>query len=441
METEPSLLLSLFCEYSSEETTTNEDQFKKCKSAESPHGKQLEDVLKPVLVNDEYFLIESPTDRSEQVFHCVSITLSFAENLLDVFPSKSLWPPEHVPFEFRFNLLGSPIQFQPFNCQRNLIEIGERATAKIKCSPKCLLRFLKESMQTFSIFLCCEEIPIAESVVPIKERIESCRLELHILEKLHLEPLNITGIFPLNSLLETDSNENNSASMKPQVGITIRISQAASQSTTNLVQSSPAPGSDHPSVRVSSEPVNTNRDSLNFSSAERHRQEKIQEDLLYATALELEVWKEEQKLLEQEKQERSRASYMELLNNEYRRQTALKEAALQRRVRRVEELEKQLEEVIQTARQTELELQQEKERFSRQRAQLMREKKVVDGEIERVTLNLTNKHKFELEAERRRHTEIVSELRRKLKAEMVKSSEHCERIKELEESLLKLKPA
>ena len=160
---------------------------------------------------------------------------------------------------------------------------------------------------------------------------------------------------------------------------------------------------------------------------------------MYATALELEVWKEQQKILEKEKQERSRTLYMELLNSEYRQQAAVKEAAFQRRVHRIEELEKQLDVAIQSTRRTEMELQQEKEYLSRQRVQLKREKNLVASEIERVTQGLTSKHKFELEAERRRHTEIVLELRRKLKAQLQKSTEDSRRITELEVELNSLK--
>ena len=103
----------------------------------------------------------------DQMFFSMSVTISFAENLLYLFPSKSLWPPENMPFDFRFNLFGSPVRFPPFHSLRNLTEIGERATAKIKGTPKCVLRFLKHSMQTLTILLCCEDIPIAQSVIPV----------------------------------------------------------------------------------------------------------------------------------------------------------------------------------------------------------------------------------------------------------------------------------
>jgi hypothetical protein len=132
---------------------------------------------------------------------------------------------------------------------------------------------------------------------------------------------------------------------------------------------------------------------------------------------------------------------MELFNSEYRRQTAIKEAAFQRRVHGVEELEKQLENAIHNTRQTELELQQERELLSKQRTQLERQKSAVASEVERVTQSFTTKHKFELESERRRHTDIVTDLRRKLKIQQQKSSDDCKRISELEEELNSLKQA
>ena len=378
----------------------------------------------------------------DQMFFSMSVTISFAENLLYLFPSKSLWPPENMPFDFRFNLFGSPVRFPPFHSLRNLTEIGERATAKIKGTPKCVLRFLKHSMQTLTILLCCEDIPIAQSVIPVKERIEHCQLESHILGKLYLEPVNITGIFPMSSLLDSGLNEVNSTVLKPQIGVVVTLSQIeaeAEQQTSNHSCPSPTLHSIHSST-VSSE-LTKAVSVINSSSSKkkRIRQEKNQDDLMYATALELEVWKEQQKVLEKEKQERSRTSYMELLNSEYRQQAAVKEAAFQRRVHRIEELEKQLDVAIQSTRRTEMELQQEKEYLSRQQVQLKREKNLVASEIERVTHGLTSKHKFELEAERRRHTEIVLELRRKLKAQLQKSTDDGRRITELEVELNNLK--
>ena len=378
----------------------------------------------------------------DQMFFSMSVTISFAENLLYLFPSKSLWPPENMPFDFRFNLFGSPVRFPPFHSLRNLTEIGERATAKIKGTPKCVLRFLKHSMQTLTILLCCEDIPIAQSVIPVKERIEHCQLESHILGKLYLEPVNITGIFPMSSLLDAGLNEVNSTLLKPQIGVVVTLSQIeaeAEQQTSHHSCPSPTLHSIHSST-VSSE-LTKAVSVINSSSSKkkRTRQEKNQDDLMYATALELEVWKEQQKILEKEKQERSRTLYMELLNSEYRQQAAVKEAAFQRRVHRIEELEKQLDVAIQSTRRTEMELQQEKEYLSRQRVQLKREKNLVASEIERVTQGLTSKHKFELEAERRRHTEIVLELRRKLKAQLQKSTDDSRRITELEVELNSLK--
>lgn len=434
---EPSLLISTFRERQQESTKKEDLPAKDQQKPEKPFVEDKEDLPKPVLINDEYFLIESSTDTAEKAFYNMAVTLSFAENLLYLFPSKSLWPPENMPFDFRFNLLGSPVRFQPFTCLKSLTEIGERATAKIKSSSKGLLRFLKQSMQTLTILLCCENIPVAECIIPIKERIELCQLDHQIRERLHLEPVNIVGIFPLASLLETEANDVDATLPKPQMGVVITLTQIAQPA--NLSYSSPAQHSINSSV-ISLEPVKANLDTSGASSIRKlDGQGKCPEDLMYAAALELEVWKEEQKLIEQEKNERARTSYMELLNSEYCRQAAVKEAAFQRRVHHVEELEKQLESAIQAARQSEIEFQHEKEHLSRQRAQLAKEKTVIASEVERVTQSLTSKHKFELDAERRRHTEIATELRRKLKAQLQKSSEDCRRISELEQALNKLK--
>lgn len=446
---EPSrLFISIFGE-SNEETSpkealaTNQRDGLKLVTPKTEASKERQ--LRPVLINDEYFLIQDPNDTSEQILFNMSVTISFAENLLYLFPSKSLWPSENIPFEFRFSLFGSPIRFQPFNCLRNLTEIGERATAKLKGSPECILRFLKQSMQALSIMLFCEDIPIAEATIPIKERIEHYQLERRILEKLHLEPINISGIFPISSLLEVDLNEMNSGFTTPQIGVVVTLSEAEPKTATqpaNQTNTAPTPPSIQSSI-VSSETVKTCSEKVRISSKKHRRSQgktqETEESLVYAAALELEVWKEEQKLLEKERQERTRASYLELLNSEYRRQAAIKEAAFQRRVHHVEELEKQLENAIQNTRQVELDLQQEKEQLNKQRTQLAREKSAVASEVERVTQSLTTKHKFELEAEKRRHTDIVTDLRRKLKVQQQKSSDDSTRISDLEQELNSLR--
>lgn len=106
-------------------------------------------------------------------------------------------------------------------------------------------------------------------------------------------------------------------------------------------------------------------------------------------------------------------------------QISIKESAFERRVRQVEGLERQLESVIQSAREYEKELQRQKEVLSRQEAQLAREKRQVSAEVEKVTQDLLRKHKFELEAERRRYS------RNRCK--------DAKRIAELEEELRKIK--
>lgn len=123
---------------------------------------------------------------------------------------------------------------------------------------------------------------------------------------------------------------------------------------------------------------------------------------------------------------------MEVLNSEYRRQVAMKEAAFERRVKRVLDLERQLETVIQKARETEKELQRQKTVINRQQAQLAQDKNKVASEVERVTEQLVKKHKFEMEAERRRHADIVAELRRQQRDDR-------KRITELQEELTQLK--
>ena len=74
----------------------------------------------------------------------------------------------------------------------------------------------------------------------------------------------------------------------------------------------------------------------------------------------------------------------------------------------------QLKAAIQDTRLSEIEFKREKEKLSRQQAQLSKERSLVSTEVERERQRLLKKHEFALKAERLRHEEIVQELRRQL---------------------------
>ena len=181
----PSVLVSTFFESSVEERPNEEPSTShlptQCQQGPSPDAavsSTVADSLIPILVNDDYFLIGTAVEGERQSFYTISIILSFAENLLALFPSRSLWPLGNMPFEFQFQLLGHPIIMEWD--LKNMLQIGERATAKILCTPAVLLRYLKEVMPVFHIYLCYEDIVISETAVPILQRIEGDNLEQKI---------------------------------------------------------------------------------------------------------------------------------------------------------------------------------------------------------------------------------------------------------------------
>lgn len=379
-------------------------------------------LLKPTLVNNEYFLIGNSTGA--QNMYSLSITISFAENLLDLFTEEKYWPPPHTSCHFQFSLLGQPISFRPFNQLRYQVDVGEKATARIKCSPKTLLKFLEHSMPSLSILFCCEDIPLGEVLVPIWERIKQQGKERHILNRLHMEPVNIAGMFQMESLLqfERPNQDIHSTTFKPQMGVVFLLSQIP----TELLN--------HSAIDTSFiEPHSNVGASTSANNATSVTEPAISlEDMMYATALELEVWKEEQKLLEREKQERARVEYLELLNCEYRRQVVMKETAYDRRVKKVHDLERQLESTIEAVQKSEKEVQQQKLALTRRENQIVREKIEMSVEVERVTQQLERKHKLEMDAIKKRHADVVSVIRRQHKEEQA-------RVAQLEETIRQLK--
>ncbi len=378
--------------------------------------------LKPNLVNDEYFLIGNSSEAENM--YSLSITISFAENLLDLFTEEKFWPPPHTSCHFQFSLLGQPISFRPFNQLRYQVDVGEKATARIKCSPETLLQFLKHSMPSLSILFCCEDIPLGEVLVPIWERINQQGKESHILNRLHIEPVNIAGVFQMESLLQFGSpnQEVNSTTFKPQMGVVFLLSQIP----TALVNQSAIDTSfvePHSQIGAST--------SANNAATSITEPAISLEDMMYATALELEVWKEEQKLLEREKQGRARVEYLELLNCEYRRQVTMKETAFERRVKKIQDLERQLESTIEAVQKSEKEVQQQKLALTRREHQLVREKIDMSVQVECVTQKLERKHKLEVDAIKKRHADVVSVIRRQLKEEQARVAELGEIVRQL----------
>lgn len=322
---EPSLLVSTFFERSAENASAESvavDDLARPATILTPEpaaDANVDDgLLVPVLVDDEYFQIGNPSD--EQNFYTLSVTISFAENLVNLFPSDRLWPPpKDSPCQFQFNLLGSTITFSQIKQLSGTLQVGEQATARIRSTPACLLEFLKTMMPELRIYLIFEALPIAEAVIPIKERIEMNRMELHFLRRLRMEPANISGVFRFKSLLEAPETDDtvHSTQLKPSLGVLFIVSQLwnytpSSPQDAQLPSTSTAPPNNNMSEKFHEHP-SVSANILSLMNPELDK-------MTYAAALELEVWKDQQKMMEQEKQEMSRTAYLETLNSEYRRQ-------------------------------------------------------------------------------------------------------------------------
>lgn len=121
----------------------------------------------------------------------------------------------------------------------------------------------------------------------------------------------------------------------------------------------------------------------------------------------------------------------------------IQEAAFERRLRRISELEEELTSAIGQARQSEIDFKREKDKVVRLQVQLSKEKSLVNTEVEQERQRLLKKHDFALKAERQRHAEIVKELRRQLtrdKAQPVQTYDGLnKRILQLEQELEEMK--
>lgn len=107
-----------------------------------------------------------------------------------------------------------------------------------------------------------------------------------------MEPVNISGVYPLHPLLEFEptQTEVHSTSLKPHVGVIILLAQLpAADPVDHGTPDSPSGQNDVLQPTASSLLINPSQATSQLPSVE---------DMMYATALELEVWKEEQKLVE-----------------------------------------------------------------------------------------------------------------------------------------------
>ena len=428
-EEPPALMVSVFYENFNQLVNSNRE------SDSSTLQSSQEERFKPVLINDEYYRIGSVSPSAE--FFTVAVTLSFAENLTSLLPSKSLWPPEGVGFHFHLSLIGNPIHLQPFKTLRDPVRINERATAKIQSTPQQLLHFLKKSMPTLSVCLSCDDIPIGEASVPVGDHLKTAQLDGHILHRIHVEPLKITGLYPMKPLLN-DVELKQSAiegSYKPRMGIQVLISHVPSVPSSSVKENAP-----HVDSQTRNVPVTEPSEPAAPTDSARSEGKDPRNELMYAAAMELEVWKEEQKRLAHEKLKKETQSHLELLNTEYRRQVSLKESCIQQRFDRCRELEQQLEKAIAEVRLKEQQLQRDREQVNKLRTQTAAERKETTTEVERVTQRLQKEHEFKMQAERRRQAVIVSDLRQKLKpTPSVQNDDHNKQMAESQLEVTRLK--
>ena len=363
-----------------------------------------------VLVNGEYYRIGE--DQGDFEFFKIVVSLSFAENLYSLLPTQIQWPPENVVFQLHLNLFGNIVNFQSIGSLRNPVMVRERVTVKIQSSRQSLLRFLQKSLPFLSIYLSCDDLAIGKTVVPVGDSLST--VDLDVIGKLHLEPINISGVYPMTALLANSPEKAKlNTECQPKVGVAVIISLETRIASGADAVNQNIPGSSSMKTVPEETPTATNSPMEAVGNG----------NLAYAVALDLDIWKQDQKRLEQERLKRETESHLQLLNSEYMRQLSIKESAFQERLKQVKELEQLNEEMLTQMRQIQAQFEHEKDQVNKLRAQTLREKKAAATEVERVTARLQNEFEFKLSAERRRHAVIVSDLRQKHKTASIEEAE------------------
>lgn len=399
------------------------------------------DEFKITLIDDKYFQIGSKS--ADQVFCTLSVTICFVENLLSLFPDKSLWPSENIEFRFKFTLFGFSITMEPFNNLRNPVNIAEKATVNMLSSPSVLLKYLKKCLPILTVYLFCDDITVAKIRIPIGDHIDSAKKEKHILEELHSEDFIISNIYPMESSFGSCSID--VEPLKPQAGISVNLSRCHQFS-----QRSQSANKDVQTITIGSDDSSDSQGecSENRPPLERNSPSNLQakigkqhaKEAMYLAACELELWKEEQKILEGKKLEEQCSARVKLLDSVYIRHFAINEVDFQKRMGQIIEMEEQYAKGLGELDQKKEEVKRKNEHLDRLRAQILGEKRQVAAEVERVTARLEKEYDFKLQSERKRHTMVVNELRQRLNAKPRKDSlDELKRIAELEAELEKKK--
>ena len=289
----PSVCVSITFFKSSTGDTPNQEPSAYCSTQSNYHSilptpVPLSDPLIPTLVNNEYFLLGEPSEDESQSLYTLSITLAFVENLLSLFPpDKELEPTADMPLGFEFQMLGQAIHMQ-WDMAEDMYNVGERATARLLCTPSVLLKYLKQSMANFIIGVCYEDIVMSETVIPIEAQIDRYQAEQKILNGFDLEEVNICGIYPMKPLFKS----NCSIVMPPKIGIKIFISKFVQN---NATSSFALPHNDSPFKY--SLPIHPSGSVKPLSNCQTN------------LTTDLKLWREEQ--------DREKKAYLGFLNNEY----------------------------------------------------------------------------------------------------------------------------
>lgn len=179
--------------------------------------------ISPVLNNEKgYFSIGAENEASHVFFF--NIFICFARHVHLSFPKDDKPKPE---VSFVYDLFGTRISSKPFPWQNVDKFQSERATAKIYTTPEKVVKFFREKMQSFCIFISSQDSYLSLAEVNLGKR-----LELNTDDLLAGKLAVYEGILPLETVKQNPEDQDlstaksiksESAANEPHIGVRFSV--------------------------------------------------------------------------------------------------------------------------------------------------------------------------------------------------------------------------
>ena len=179
-----------------------------------PPIKMAKERISPILNNDKGYFIIGSEEEASHIF-LFNIFICFGRNVQLAFP-KDVKVGGEETCTFVYNLFGTQISSKPFLWSKIQDFQPERATAKIFTTPEKLLKFFKEKMEAFCIFVCVDAHHLAIGEVNLAKKLSLSLEDLEAGKNAVFE-----NIVPLESVKQSPEEISTIKSVKSESAVNL----------------------------------------------------------------------------------------------------------------------------------------------------------------------------------------------------------------------------